>query len=298
MPLPARVYHFSDPMAVSLGLAALRDRGLTTRGVLFIALDSRGEAHLAVPESLANVARIKVGDKLSLEPPFHGAPGERYYHFDAIHRLPGHSVLWNGDRRLAQPGSACETAFAVSEWLKGSGARNMFLGCTPHQPGSWWAPSSIAPAVALHDRGLVDVVTTQTGLLARRQGEPVLYYLSYPKLALLGPLEGWVPVFESPLGNLLLLERRVLADRLVLTCQRGLCEVQVAELPTVRATAFVELASGFGVVGRVDGGAFAVTCGTIEDWGLVNVAPALLVGAQGDTLLDLARSLAARGGSA
>jgi len=88
--------------------------------------------------------------------------------------------------------------------------------------------------------------------------------------------------------------RGVLADRLVLTCQRGLCEVDLADLPSVRTTATVEMANGFGVVGRIDGGAFAVTVGTIEDCGLVNVAPALLVGARGESLLDLARSLANR----
>ena len=41
---------------------------------------------------------IKVGDKLSLVPPWEG----RYFHFDAIHRLPGNTVLWNGDRRLGE----------------------------------------------------------------------------------------------------------------------------------------------------------------------------------------------------
>ncbi len=288
MPLPARVHHYRDPMAASIGLADLRAQGLTTRGVLFLALDHRGEASVVTPEDFAEVVRIKVGQKLSLEPPASVA-GD--LHFDAVHRLPGHSVLWTGDRRLAQPGSACELAFAVAEWLKGSGATNLFLGCTPHLPGAWWAPSSLAPAVALHDKGFVDVVTTHAGLLARRQGEPHLYHLPYPKLALRGPLDGWAPVFEAPLGNVLLLERRVLADRLVLTCARGLCEVDLAELPSVRAATVVELRSGFGVVGRIDGGAFAVTCGTIEEWGLVNVAPALLVGAQGDTLRDLAKSL-------
>jgi hypothetical protein len=288
MALAARVFHYSDPMAASLGLAELRQSGLTTRGVLFLALDPRGEISLAVPDDLADVARIRVGDKLALEPPFAG----RQYHFDAIHRLPGHSVLWTGDRRLSQPGSACELAFAVAEWLKGSGAGNTFLGCTPHLPGAWWAPSSLAPAVALHDKGYVDVVTTASGLLARRLGEPHLYHLPYPELALLGPLEGWSAVFDSPLGNVLLLERRVLGDRLVLTCQRGLVEVDLTHLPAVSASATVALASGFGVVGRIDGGAFAVTCGAIEEWGLVSVAPALLVGARGDSLLDLARSLA------
>ena len=28
----------------------------------------------------------------------------RFFHFDAIHRLPGDFVLWNGDRRLEGPG--------------------------------------------------------------------------------------------------------------------------------------------------------------------------------------------------
>jgi hypothetical protein len=285
-------YTYRNPMAASLGLATLRQRGLTTRGVLFLALDDRGETHIAVPEDLESVVRIKVGDKLSLEPPW--PAGMRLYHFDAIHRLPGHGVLWNGDRRLAQPGSAPETAIGVAEWLKGGGARNMFLGCTPHQPGSWWVPGGKSPAVALHDRGFVDVVTTMTGLLARRQGEPTLYHLSYPRLSLLGPLEGWTPVYTSTLGNILLLERRVLSDRLVLTCTHGLVEVDLSTLPEVHETNQVLLESGFGVVGRIDGGAFAVTCGTIEEWGLVNVAPALLVGAQGDTLADLAHSLARR----
>jgi hypothetical protein len=70
--------------------------------------------------------------------------------------------------------------------------------------------------------------------------------------------------------------------------------VDLSNLPDVHETTQVLLRSGFGVVGRIDGGSFAVTCGTIEEWGLVNVAPALLVGAQGDTLADLARSLAGR----
>jgi hypothetical protein len=152
----------------------------------------------------------------------------------------------------------------------------------------------LAPPIALHEKGYVDVVSTHTGLLARRQGEPHLYYLAFPKLALVGPLDGWSPVFHSPLGNLLLLERRVLGNRLVLTCENGLCEVDVGSLPVVRETVTVKLSSGLGVVGRIEGGAFAVTCGSVEEWGLVNVEPALLVGAEGETLLDLAQSLANR----
>jgi hypothetical protein len=56
--------------------------------------------------------------------------------------------------------------------------------------------------VALHDRGLVDVVTTPFGLLARRQGESALYHLPYPRLAILGPLEGWDEVGGDTLLDL------------------------------------------------------------------------------------------------
>ena len=131
-----RVVHYRDPAAVILGLKELRKQGLTPRGLLFVALDPRGETYIAVPGDLDAVADIKVGDKLSLVPPWEG----RYFHLDSVHRLPGDSVLWNGDRRLGDTGSAPEVACAISEWLKGSSAKNVFLGCTPHQPGAWWTP--------------------------------------------------------------------------------------------------------------------------------------------------------------
>ena len=102
---------------------------------MFVALDPRGETYIVVPEDLDAVESIRVGDKLSLVSPLEG----RYFHFDAVHRLPGDQVLWNGDRRLSDTGSAPEVAVAVSAWLKGSSAKNVFLGCTPHVPGSWWA---------------------------------------------------------------------------------------------------------------------------------------------------------------
>src|SRR5688500_14033234 len=154
--LATRVFRYRDPAGTTIGLSELRRQGLTPRGLLFIALDPRGETHVAIPDDLDNATRVKVGDKLALEPPFEG----RYFHFDAIHRLPPGGVLWNGDRRLAQTGSASEVACGIAEWIKGSGARNVFLGCTPHQPGSWWARDDRTPALALHDRGFVDVVTT------------------------------------------------------------------------------------------------------------------------------------------
>lgn len=285
--VPNRIYQYRDPTGLMIGLGELRRKGLTPRGLLFIALDPRGEAYLAIPEDLDDVAKIRVGDKLSLESPWTGL----YFHFDAIHRLPTGGVLWNGDRRLAQPGSASEVAVCIAEWIKGSGAKNVFLGCTPHQPGSWWSKDDRKPAIALHDRGFVDVVTTPTGLLARRINEPHLYFVPYVRLGDSATMSAWSPVFSSGLGNVLLLERRVKADRLVMTCEAGLIEVDLAHLPQTAELARVELRSGFGVVGRTDDGAFAVTCGTVEPWGLVNVAPALLVGSQGDTLSALAHAL-------
>jgi hypothetical protein len=287
-----RVYHYRDPAAVILGLKELRKQGLTPRGILFVALDPRGETFIAVPEDLDAVAHIRVGDKLSLVPPWEG----RYFHFDAVHRLPGDSVLWNGDRRLGDTGSAPEVACAISAWLKGSSAKNVFLGCTPHVPGSWWTIDHISPVTDLHSMGFLDCVVTTTGILARKIDDPRLFHLDFQALAQNdGPTSGWTEVFRSDMGNVVLVERRVLQYRLVLTCERGLIEIDVSHLPDLLIeTARVPLRSGFGVVGRIDGGAFAVTAGTIEPWGLTNMSPAMLVGSPTESLMDLPRTLRAQ----
>jgi hypothetical protein len=289
--IATRVYHYRDPAAVILGLKELRRQGLTPRGLLFVALDPRGETYLAVPEDLDAVASIRVGDKLSLVPPWEG----RYFHFDAVHRLPGDTVLWNGDRRLGDTGSAPEVACAISAWLKGSSAKNVFLGCTPHVPGSWWTVDHMSAVTELHAMGFLDCVVTTSGLLARKIDDPRLYHLDFQSLAQHGsPTAGWTEVFRSEMGNVLLLERRVLQYRLVLTCERGLVEIDVSHLPDlVIETTRVPLRSGFGVVGRIDGGAFAVTAGTIEPWGLTNMSPAMLVGSPTESLLDLPKTLRA-----
>jgi len=286
-----RVYHYRDPAAVILGLKELRKQGLTPRGLLFVALDPRGETYIAVPEDLDAVASIKVGDKLSLVPPWEG----RYFHFDAVHRLPGDSVLWNGDRRLGDTGSAPEVACVISEWLKGSSAKNVFLGCAAHVPGSWWTVDHLSAVVELHALGFLDCVVTVNGVLARKIDDARLFHLEYQALAQNGtPTEGWQEVFKSEMGNILLVERRVLQYRLVLTCERGLVEIDVSHLPDlVIETARVPMRSGFGVVGRIDGGAFAVTAGTIEPWGLTNMSPAMLVGSPTESLLDLPKTLRA-----
>ncbi|MGE0548505.1 MAG: hypothetical protein AB7O24_16665 [Kofleriaceae bacterium] len=286
-----RVYHYRDPAAVVLGLKELRKKGLTPRGLLFVALDPRGETWIAVPEDLDAVASIRVGDKLSLVPPWQG----RYFHFDAVHRLPGDTVLWNGDRRLGDTGSAPEVACALSEWLKGSSAKNVFLGCAPHTPGSWWTPDHLSAVTNLHQLGLLDCVVTSSGILARKIDDRRLFHLEFQALAKRGsPDEGWQEVFNSEMGNILLIERRVLQYRLVITCERGLIEIDVSHLPDlVIETARVPMRSGFGVVGRIDNGAFAVTAGTIEPWGLTNMSPAMLVGSPTESLLELPKTLRA-----
>src|SRR6187551_2210504 len=174
-----RVYHYRDPAAVILGLKELRKQGLTPRGLLFIALDPRGETYIAVPEDLDAVTSIRVGDKLSLVPPWEG----RYFHFDSVHRLPGDSVLWNGDRRLGDTGSAPEVACAISEWLKGSSAKNVFLGCTSHQAGSWWTIDPRSPVIDLHVAGLADCVVTTSGILARRINDARLFHIELASVA-------------------------------------------------------------------------------------------------------------------
>jgi hypothetical protein len=280
------VERYAEPAAFLRGLKALRQRGLTPRGLLFLALSPDGAIHVGVPADPERVTSIKFGEKLALLWPQEG----RFFHFDAIHRLPGSFVVWNGDRRLKDPGDASEVASIVASFLKGSGARDVLFGCTPHQSGSWMAEGRTV--AALHEQGYVEVVPVAQGLFARRVMDHRLFYLPFGLLASTGRLDGWGPVFESPLGNLLLLERRILHDRLVLSCERGLVEVDVSRVPEVVETARALTNGSMAVVGRIDGGAFAVTTGTPQPYGLDDLRPALLIGGQGGTLVDLGRALA------
>jgi hypothetical protein len=157
----------------------------------------------------------------------------------------------------------------------------------------------MSAVIALHELGYVDCVMTATGILTRKIDSPRLFHIDFAKLAHwtspgTNPAAGWQEVFTSEMGNVLLVERRVLQYRLVLTCEQGLVEIDVSHLPDlVVETARVPMRSGFGVVGRIDGGAFAVTAGTIEPWGLTNMSPAMLVGSPTESLLDLPRTLRA-----
>jgi hypothetical protein len=278
------VEKYTGPAALIGGLKNLRERGLTPRGLLFLALSPDGTIHVAVPEDPDAVTSIRVGDKLALVWPLEG----RYFHFDAVHRLPGDFVLYNGDRRLKDPGDAPEVAQLIAAFLKGSSAKNVLFGCTAHQPGSWLVEGKTV--VALHEHGVVEVVPVAQGLFARRVMDHRLFFLPFSRLAS-GRVDGWGPVFDSPLGNVLLLERRVLGDRLVMSCAQGLVEVDVSQVPRVVETARATTNGSMAVVGRIDGGAFAVTSGKAQPWGLDEMRPALLVGGAGAALVDLGRAL-------
>lgn len=283
-----RVLRYRDPAELTEGLRAERRAGLTPRGLLFAALEARGEIVLATLEDLDAVSSVRVGEKLSLVAPWMG----QYFHLDAVHRLPGEAVLWNGDRRLGDSPVAARVAEILAEWLKASSAKNLFLGCTPHLPGSWWARGT--EVTALHAEGYLDCVVTSGGVLARKVEDLQLYYSSFAELCTPRRSAEWTEVFRSDLGPILLLERRLVGHRLVVTCEHGLVELEVGHLPDlVIETSRVTMHAGFGVVGRVDGGAFAVTSGTVTPWGLTNLSPALLVGASRQRLSDLPAALRA-----
>ena len=277
---------FAEPTSFLLGLSAMRKRGVTPRGLLFIALDPGGMIHVGVPDNVDDIASLKVGDKLGLPWPHEG----RFFHFDSVHRLREGFYLFNGDRRLSQPGDAVEVASLVADFIKTAAAPNVFFGCTSHQPGSWLVGGR--DHVALHASGFVEVVPVPRGLLARRIMDHRLWMLPWARLVETGRVDSWDPLYASPLGNLLRLERRVIADRLVLTCERGLVEVDLSSLPQVSERARVELRSGYGVVGRVEGKAFAVTQGKPQPWGLDDLKPATLIGTTHCSLEELGTVLA------
>ena len=277
-----QIHRYSDATSLSFGLTELAAEGLTPRGLLFLALGPHGEVHLAVPERFEDVARLRVGEKLGLG--WDGA--ERLYHFDSVHRLgPGH-FLFHGDRRLIHTGAATDVAGAVTMMLKQAGAQSVFLGCTPHQPGCWLA--SRAGTEALHDEGFVGAVRVDDHhVLARRILDHRLWLLTVGDR-----VEAREPVFASALGNIVMLERRLSERRLVLNCERGLIEVDVADLPEVREHDRVTTDGTIAVVGRIAGHAFAVTSGTKAPWGIDGMGPALLIGAASGSLQSLGRELA------
>lgn len=278
-----RLERYAEPSSFLLGLSELRRRGVTPRGLLFLCIEPSGAIHVGVPDAEADVSRLKVGDKLGLEWPLPG----RYFHFDSVHRLRAGQFVWNGDRRLRDPGDADDVAGAVTVLLKLAGSRSVFFGCTPHLPGSFLCTAK--GSVALHDEGVVDALPfDEHRVLARRILDPRLWLLTVEGNAVVAR----DPVFESDLGNVLVLERRLSALCLVLNCERGIIEVDLSELPTVRERERVASDGTIAVVGRLAGRAFAVTHGTQQPWGLDDIAPAVLIGAEDGSLRALGDQLA------
>jgi hypothetical protein len=292
-----RIETYSDHVALLRALGTLRQQaGLTPRGILFLALSSQGRIYLGVPDEPAQIEQsgLRVGEKLTLRWPDGPEVPQRLYHFDSIHALRDDFCVYNGDRRLKDPGNAIDVGGVVARFIRSAGTTSVFFGCTPHQPGSWLQGGQ--QVVSLHDYGIVEVVPVPIGLLARRLHDHRLYLLTFADIARTGHLEGWLPVYTSPLGNILLVERRVVKNRLVLSCERGLVEIDLTDLPHVHQRATLPLAPPRAdyddeddeedytdvnmtcpaVLGRLDREAFVLTSGTPQPWGLKDLAPAEL----------------------
>lgn len=262
----------------------MRGQGIHGRGLLFLALNERGEAHLAVAEDLSDGAKIKIGQKLALKPPFSG----RVFYFDAVHPVGRRSAIVNGDRRIGKLATLVDATALVASYAEEMDGQSVFFGCTPHQPGSWWVQGT--SAIALHERGFVECVPMEAGVVARRILDNALYFLPADS-TVAGDIREWQKIYSSPMGNILMVERRPKDGRLVLSCQRGLVEVDLRNLPKVREETAVDLAGGYAVLGRITDGAFAVSRGNAEDWGFDELGPATLLGSRGGNLKKLAKLL-------
>lgn len=300
-----RIESYGDQFGLIRGLGALRQQGLSPRGLLFLALNGQGRVYLAVssdPHKLDQSA-LRVGEKLALRWPEGEDVPQRLYHFDSIHALRDDFCVLNGDRRLSHPGNAIEVGGVVARFIRSAGVTSVFFGCTPHQPATWLQGGK--QVVSLHDYGFVEVVPVPIGLLARRLHDHRLYLMTFADIARTGHLESWLPVYASPLGNILLVERRVVQDRLVLSCERGLIEVELRDLPRIHERAQLPLAPAKStddddldgedtseaispaVLGRLGKEAFVLTRGRAQPWGLLDIAPAELFGATTGELTDI-----------
>ncbi len=278
--IPTRTLTYHSALAMIGGLKELFAQGLRPSEVTFIAFDHVGDVHLEIPRRLNDVNHLKVGHKFTLSWPFPG----RIFYLDAVHNISADVVVMNGDRRIGNLASLVDVASLVSWFIRESRRDSIFFGCTPHQPGSWWCTEDRAEP--LHPRGFVEIVPATQGLLARRIMDPGLYFLPRDQVAR-GDLDRWTCIYTSPLGNVLMLERRLLYDQLVLSCQGGLVELDLYDLPRASETGRFTIDGGFAVVGRMDSGAFAVTRGTPMEWGLDDLRPAILVGSTGCSFMEL-----------
>ena len=132
-----RIETYSDSLALLRGLSALKQRGLTAKGILFLALSAQGRIYLAIPDNLDQMnqleqlgqspapgttpqhpsatsqSALRVGEKLALRWPEGPDVPSRLFHFDSIHALRDDFYVVNGDRRLSQSGNAVDVGSVV-----------------------------------------------------------------------------------------------------------------------------------------------------------------------------------------
>lgn len=279
-----RLVTFPSSFSLIRGLKRLREEDVHGRRLLFLALSERGEAHLAIDDD-PHSPRLKVGQKLVLEPPFSG----RVFYCDSIHPIARRTAIVNGDRRLGKTAAFVDATALISGYVDEMDGVSVFFGSTPHQPGSWWIQEE--EIIPLHERGFVEILPIDAGLLARRTVDNGLYFLP-ENSAIAGDIRQWQKVYESDLGNILMVERRPKQGSLVLSCQKGLIEVDIRSIPKVKALHHITLEDDYAVLGRISGGAFTVAKGVAKDWGFDELEPAMLLGARGGNFKALAKLLA------
>ena len=54
-----RIETYSDSLALLRGLSALKQRGLTAKGILFLALSAQGRIYLAIPDNLDQMNQLE-----------------------------------------------------------------------------------------------------------------------------------------------------------------------------------------------------------------------------------------------
>ncbi len=272
--VPTRTLHFTSGLAFTGGMKKLLRQGLSPEEMLFLAFDRKGDVRLQISRFPDHTVKLRPGHKLALKRPFE----QDMFYLDAAHPLNRMVVVINGDRRIGRLPSLVDVGVWMSWFVEKSGTRSVFFGCAPHMPGSWWIHGPDERVVPLHTSGFVDIVVApDRGLLARRSFEPHLYYLPMAD-AVAGRLDRWEKIYSSPLGNLLLLERRMVDDRLLLNCRDGLVEVGWEAEGKVVEHGIKRAQCGCAVVGRVAEGTFAVSKGRPVDWGFDALSPATLVG--------------------
>jgi hypothetical protein len=265
------IRHYPNSFAFGTGLKEEYEKGLTVRDLVFLALDEQGSVYLGVCVDEAEPgAALRVGSKLAMV-----WPGkERVFHFDAIHFAAGEILAVNGDRRLRQVSLLFDVADLVARFARAQRHRSIFFGCTPHQPGSWLLTKD--DTVGLHEAGYVELVPSRKGVLARRIYDEGLYFLDKDGVVA-DPRQRWQRIYHSPLGCVLMVERRIKHGRLALSCQDGLIELDVSDLPQIKEVSRIEHRGGNCILGRTSDGLFALSHGRPQNWGYEDLQPAQLV---------------------